>query len=169
MGSKWVFCIKWGPNGAIQKYKACVIMQGFTQIEGVDYDKTFMPVAKLSSLRAILAIAVEHDLEVHQMDVKSAYLNGELEEEIFMEPPPGFNIPKGMVLRLVKVVYRTKQGGQVWYKNIKTRLESMGYAHTEANHAMFTCFWDSKITIIALYIDDFTMACKDLEVIKHDK
>ena len=113
VGSKWVFHIKWGPDGAIQKYKAHVVAQGFTQIEGVDYNETFAPVAKLSFLQAILAIAAEHDLEVHQMDVKSAYLNRELEEEIFMEPPPGFNIPKGMVLQLIKAVYRTKQGSQV--------------------------------------------------------
>ena len=98
VGSKWVFQIKRGPDGAIQKYKARVVTQGFTQIEGIDYNKTFAPVAKLSSLQAILAIAVEYNLEVHQMDVKSAYLNDELEEEIFMEPPPGFNIPDGMVL-----------------------------------------------------------------------
>jgi hypothetical protein len=111
VGSKWVFCIKRGPDGEIQKYKARVVAQGFTQIEGIDYDEMFVPVAKFASLRAILAIAAECDLEVQQMDVKSAYLNGELKEEIFMEPPPGFDVPDSMVLRLVKAVYSTKQGG----------------------------------------------------------
>ena len=77
----------------------------------ISIDKTFAPVAKLSSLRTILAIAAEHDLEIHQMDVKCAYLNGELEEEIFMELPPGFNAPGNMVFRLQKAVYGTKQGG----------------------------------------------------------
>jgi hypothetical protein len=87
VGSKWVFRIKRGPDGTIQKYKAWVVAQGFTQIEGIDYDETFAPVAKLASLRAILAIAAERDLELHQMDVKSAYLNGSLSNEIFMSPP----------------------------------------------------------------------------------
>jgi Reverse transcriptase (RNA-dependent DNA polymerase) len=84
-------------------------------------------VAKLSSLRVILALAAENDLEVHQMDVKSAYLNGRLHEEIYMEPPPGFDIPTGMVFRLIKAVYRTKQGGRVWYDDIRSRLSQMGY------------------------------------------
>ena len=101
VGSKWVFRIKRSPDGAIQKYKARIITQGFSQIEGIDYDETFAPVAKFASLHMILALATEHNLEVQQMDVKSAYLNGELKEEIFMEAPPGFEIPAGMVLRLV--------------------------------------------------------------------
>ena len=111
--SKWVFCIKRGPDGTIQKYKARVVAQGFTQIEGINYNETFTPVAKLTSLHAILTIAAKRDLELHQMDIKSAYLNGNLSNEIFMSPPPGFNIPDGMVLRLIKAVYGTKQGGHV--------------------------------------------------------
>ena len=71
------------------------------------------------------------------MDVKSAYLNEKLEEEIYMEPPPGFDIPEGMVLKLNKAVYGTKQGGRVWYKNVKAELNKMGYHRTEANHAVF--------------------------------
>ena len=102
-------------------------MQGFTQVEGINFDKTFMPIAKLSLLCTILALAAELNLEVHQMDVKSAYLHGKLEEEIYMEPPPGFNIPEDMVLKLNKAVYRTKQGSHVWYKNVKAELERMGY------------------------------------------
>jgi reverse transcriptase-like protein len=82
-----------------------------TQIEGIDYNKTFAPMAKLASLRAILVLSNEHDLEVHQMDVKSAYFNGALKEEMYMEAPSGFDILDGMVLRLVKAVYGTKQGG----------------------------------------------------------
>ena len=144
-------------------------MQGFTQIEGVDYDEIFVPVAKLSSLQAILAIAAEYNLEVHQMDIKSTYLNGELEEEIFMEPPLSFDIPDGMVLRLIKAIYGTKQEGCVWYNNIRTTLKTMGYTCTESDHAIFIHFQDGKVSIIALYVDDFTMACEDLAIIEQDK
>ena len=112
VGSKWVFHIKQGPNREVQKYKARVVAQGFSQIEGINYNETFAPVTKFPSLCTILAIAAEQDLEVHQMDMKSAYLNGELREEIFMEAPAGFNIPEGMVLQLIKAVYGTKQGGR---------------------------------------------------------
>jgi len=169
MGSKWVFHIKQGPDNSIQKYKARIVAQGFTQIEGIDYDKTFMPVAKLASLCIILVLANEYNLEVHQMDIKSAYLNGKLQEEIFMAPPPGFDVPDGMVLRLVKAVYGTKQGGHVWYDDIKLTLQSMGYAHTEADHAVFTCSKNANLSVIALYVDDITMASKSLQTINQDK
>lgn len=169
VGSRWVFRIKRGPDGAILKYKARIVAQGFTQIEGVDYDETFAPVAKLTSLRVILALTAEHDLEVHQMDVKSAYLNGELKEEIYMEPPPGFSTPEGMVFRLVKAVYGTKQGGRVWYEDIRGTLEEMGYRHTEADHAVFIRTTDSFPSILALYVDDITMASKDISSIERDK
>jgi hypothetical protein len=80
-------------------------------VEGLDYDQTFMPVMKFASFCTVLAIAAECNWEIHQMDVKATYLNGKLEEEIFMQPPPGFDIPGGMVLKLIKAVYSTKQGG----------------------------------------------------------
>jgi hypothetical protein len=169
LGSKWVLRIKRGPDGAIQKYKARVVAQGFTQIEGVDYDETFAPVAKLASLRAVLALATELNWEIHQMDVKAAYLNGALEEDIFMAPPPGFDIPEGMVLKLKKAVYGTKQGGRVWYKNVKAELEEMGYERTESDHGVFVRFRDGVVSIILLYVDDFTMVCKDIKAIEGDK
>src|SRR6266851_7828879 len=111
VGSKWVFHVKQGPDGTIQKYKARLVAQGFTQVEGIDFDQTFAPVAKFSSLYTIFTLATEHDLEIHQMDVKATYLNADLNEEIYMEAPPGFDIPNGHVLRLKKGVYGTKQGG----------------------------------------------------------
>ena len=103
------------------------------------------------------------------MDVKLAYLNGKLEEEIYMEPPSGFGISEGMVLKLNKVVYGTKQGSRVWYKNMKVELESMGYTRTKADHAVFVCYQDGIVSIIVLYIDDFTLVCKDIKVILCDK
>jgi hypothetical protein len=169
VGSKWVFRIKRGPDGSIQKYKARVVAQGFTQIEGIDYDETFAPVAKLASLRAILAIAAERNLELHQMDVKSAYLNGSLSNELFMSPPPGFNVPDGMVLRLIKAVYGTKQGGRVWYEEISGTLRDMGYTRTDADHAVFTRGAGSALSIIALYVDDITMVATTLASINRDK
>jgi hypothetical protein len=96
--SKWVFRIKWGPNGSIQKHKARIIAQGFMQVEGINFNQTFAPVAKFSSLRTVFALTAEHDLELHQMDVKATYLN--------------------TILKLKKGMYGTKQGSCVWYENM---------------------------------------------------
>jgi hypothetical protein len=169
VGSRWVFRVKRGPDGTVQKYKARVVAQGFTQIEGIDYDETFAPVAKLASLRTILALSAEFNLFLHQMDVKSAYLNAALSEEIFMEAPPGFDVPEGTVLRLIKAVYGTKQGGRVWYDEIRSTLESMGYLRTESDHAVFTRGKGVNLCIVALYVDDITMASRHLEDIERDK
>ena len=134
------------------------------QIEGVDYDETFVLVAKLAFLCMILALAAERNLELQQMDVKSTYLNEDLCEEIFMEAPPGFDIPGSMVLCLIKVVYGTKQGGRVWYEKISEKLGTMGYQHTEPDYAVFTSA-RGDASIIALYVDDITMAGANLKAI----
>ena len=100
IGSKWVYYKKYGPNGKIQKYKAHVITQGFTQVEGIDFDKTFSLVANPFLLYTILALAAKLNLKVYQIDVKLAYLNGKLEEEVYIDPPPGFGILEGTVAPL---------------------------------------------------------------------
>jgi len=157
VGSKWVLRIKCGPDGQVQKYKARIVAQGFTQVKGLNYDQTFAPVVKLSTFRAILAIAVQQNLTIHQMDVKAAYLNGKLKEEIHMEAPPGLEIPEGMVLRLNRAVYGTKQGGRVWYEDVCSTMAEMGYTRIEADHAVFIQRRGDVLSIIALYVDDFKL------------
>jgi hypothetical protein len=103
------------------------------------------------------------------MDVKAAYLNGVLKEEIYMEPPPGFDVPEGMVLHLIKAVYSTKQGGRVWYLDVKETLEEMGYVRTSADHAVFICYRDGIVSIIIIYVDNFGIASNSLESIEKDK
>ena len=109
VGSKWVFRMKHGPNGQIEQYKARVVTQGFSQVEGIDYNETFMPVTKFNSIRLLLALAACYDWEIHQMDVKSAFLNGELDEEIYMRPLPGYKAAPNTVWRLKKALYSLKQ------------------------------------------------------------
>jgi hypothetical protein len=170
VGSKWVFRIKRGPDSTIQKYKARLIAQGFTQVEGINFNQTFAPVAKFSSLRTIFALTAEHDLEVHQMDIKAAYLNANLNEEIYMEAPPGFDIPDGHVLRLKKGVYGTKQGGCVWYIDFSGTLSTLGYTPTQADHAIFIRKSpDNFPDVISTYVDDMGLISKSLERINQDK
>ena len=97
---KWVYRIKYNSDGKVSRYKARVVARGFNQIEGLDFDETYAPVTRLETIRLLLAIAVEKDWEIRQVDVKTAYLYGDLDEEIYMQPPPGYGVPEGHVLRL---------------------------------------------------------------------
>ena len=126
--------------------------------------------AKFSSLCTILTLATEHNLEVHQMDVKAAYLNADLNEEIYIEVPPSFNIPEGHVLRLKKGVYGTRQGRHVWYINFCGMLITLSYMPSEADHAIFICESpDTFPDIITTYVDDTELISESLERINWDK
>ena len=102
VGSKWVFTIKYNADGSVERYKARLVTRGFTQTYGLDYEETFAPVAKLNIVRVLLSLAANLDWSLRQFDVKNAFLNGELEEEVFMEVPPGFKEMKkdGIVCKL---------------------------------------------------------------------
>jgi Reverse transcriptase (RNA-dependent DNA polymerase) len=105
VGSQWTFKLKCGPDGEIVLYKAWLAAKGYSEVPGVDFDETFMLALKKLSLLALLAYAAHLNLKIHQMDVKSAFLNGILKEEIYMEVPPGLPIPDGMVFHLKKTIY----------------------------------------------------------------
>ena len=157
IGSKWVFCVKHGPDRGIQKYKARIVAQGFTQVKGLNYDQMFAPVVKLSTFCTILAIATQQNLTIHQMDVKSAYLNSKIKEEIYMEAPPSLEIPEGMVLRLNRAVYSTKQGSHMWYEDVCMALTKLSYKCIEADHTVFIWHIGDILSILALYVDDFNL------------
>ena len=107
LGYKWIFKMKLKVDGSIDKYKVRLVVKGYKQKEGVDYFDTYSPVTRITSIRMLMAIAVLHNLEIHQMDVKSTFLNGELNDEIYMEQPEGFIVPsqEKKVCRLVKSLY----------------------------------------------------------------
>jgi hypothetical protein len=114
VSNKWVFKVKRLPNGRIDRYKVRLVARGFSQQYGIDYYEIFAPVVRIESLRILLAIAVREDLKVHQMDVVTAYLAGELEEEIYMEPPAGLSNSAQKVYKLRKGLYGLKQSARVW-------------------------------------------------------
>lgn len=159
---KWVFAIKRGPDGEIVKYKARLVAKGFTQIEGVDYTETFAPVSKFTSIRALLAFAAQEDLDIHQMDVKSAFLNGELTEEIYMKCPPGFNPGAGLVWRLWKSLYGLKQASRQWYKRLHEEFAAMGFVRSEYDHAVFFKKESDTFIICAVYVDDMLLVTNDV-------
>lgn len=164
IGCKWVYRLKLTIDRAIDKYKARLVARGFTQVYGVDYTETFAPVARLSSLRVILAYATRYDWPIDVFDFNSAFLNGELDpsDELYMEQPPGFEVTsdKGrpMVLRLRKALYGLKQGGRTWYETICKMLKEEKFVRTEADQAVFVMRQGPHQLVLAIHVDDCTMA-----------
>ena len=156
VGSKWVFRIKRKADGAIEKYKARLVARGFTQKFGIDYFDTFSPVARLASFRYILAIAARNDWDIDTFDFNGAYLNGELDpnEEIYLQPPPGYDIEGEYVKRLHKSLYGLKQAGRKWYDTLSRALTDLGFQVNQSDPGIFSAHDAEHITILAIHVDD---------------
>ena len=122
---KWVFKCKLGEDGSILRHKAHLVAQGYSQRPGLDYKETFSPVARFESVRAVLALAAQMDLKIHQMDVATAFLNGELQELVYMNQPKGFveNGKEEMVCRLRRSIYGLKQSPRCWNSALDEHLK----------------------------------------------
>ena len=157
VASKWVFRTKRNSEGEITRYKARVVAKGYTQVEGLDYDETFAPVVKYPTIRALLALAAALNLEMRQLDVKTAFLHGDLKEEIYMSCPPGFEAIADKVLHLLKSIYGLKQASREWYQKLKKEFESMGFTRAESDHALFYKTEGDTLLIVAVYVDDMLL------------
>ena len=155
---KWVYRVKYDADGNITHYKARLVARGFSQVFGIDYTETYAPVTRLETIRLLFALAVENDWEVCQIDVKTAYLYGELDEEIFMEPPEGQDIPKGNVLLLRKAIYSLKQASRQWYRKLHDTMAKFDLKlvknepHTFVAHKVVNGV--NRTLIIPIYVDD---------------
>lgn len=161
---KWVFTVKYNADGSIERYKARLVAKGFTQTYGTDYQETFAPVAKLKSVRILLSLAVQNDWPLYQLDIKNAFLNGELEEEVFMELPPGFEgkYEYGKVCRLRKSIYGLKQSSRTWFKRFGEVVKRHGYKQSQADDSMFYKHSKSgKKSILIVYVDDIVLTGDD--------
>ena len=172
IGSRWVFRVKHNPDGSIERYKARLVAKGFAQRPGFDFTETFAPTPKWAALRAVLAIAALEDLELESVDISSAYLNGELEEEVYMHQPEGF-VEKGndWYWRLLKSLYGLKQAGRCWHKKLNEVLELLGFRRTVCEHSIWIFQRGDVRIIIPVFIDDMTIAAKskqDVQKVKDD-
>src|SRR3954463_9120770 len=134
---KWIFKIKTKADGSVDRYKARLVARGFTQEYGIDYEETFAPVAKMTSIRTIIASAAALHWPLYQMDVKNAFLNGDLSEVIYMQPPRGIAAPADHVCRLCRALYELKQAPYAWFERFSQSLLSICYTQSTEDYAMF--------------------------------
>ncbi|WZY94078.1 hypothetical protein YC2023_066407 [Brassica napus] len=163
VSSRWIFTIKYLANGEIDRRKTRLVARGFTQTYGEDYIDTFAPVAKLHTIRIVLSIATNLEWDLWQMDVKNAFLQGELEDEVYMHPPPGLEhlVKPGNVLRLKKAIYGLKQSPRAWYRKLSTTLNGRGFRKSELDHTLFTLTGPSGSIVILVYVDDLIITGSD--------
>ncbi|WJX83468.1 hypothetical protein P8452_66129 [Trifolium repens] len=156
IGTKWVYRNKFDESGVVTRNKARLVAQGYSQIEGVDFDETFAPVARLESIRLLLGVACILKFKLFQMDVKSAFLNGYLNEEVYVEQPKGFVDPNypDHVYRLKKALYGLKQAPRAWYERLTKFLVQQGYRKGETDKTLFVREEKGKFVIAQIYVDD---------------
>ncbi|KAL1220950.1 Retrovirus-related Pol polyprotein from transposon RE2 [Cardamine amara subsp. amara] len=169
VGCRWVYTIKYTSTGEIERYKARLVAKGYTQKYEVDYTETFAPVAKLHSVRVLLSIATNLCWDLWQMDVKNAFLQGELKEEVYMVLPEGVIIGKNRVCKLKKAIYGLKQSPRAWYHKLSGCLLENGFRKFEADHTLFTAQGEKGIVAVLVYVDDIIITGDDIEGIKRVK
>ncbi len=163
---KWVFKIKRDALGNIERYKARLVAKGFAQREGVDFSEVFAPVSKHTTFRTLLSIVASDDLELHQVDVTTAFLNGELEEDIFMKQPPGFETgPPGTVCHLRRSLYGLRQAPRAWYTKLTAVLEEMGFVASVADPGLFILINIAGTSYMLVWVDDLLIATQTKETV----
>ncbi|SCZ92929.1 BZ3500_MvSof-1268-A1-R1_C114g00623 [Microbotryum saponariae] len=165
--SKFVWKTKRNALGEVTGHKARLVAQGNRQRDGIDFNETFAPVARFSSIRSLLALAAANGLHVHQADIDKAYLHGDLDHDIWMTAPRGFDLPSDKVLRLRRSIYGLKQAGRIWNRHIDASLRALGYTATGTDHCVYSWLDDRQCPhYIALYVDDLLMISPELAEIE---
>ena len=168
VGNCWVYRIKTNSDGTVNKYKARLATQGFSQKPHLDYTETFAPVAKFASLWVLLAIAAAEDMEVHHVDVSSAFLNGDLEEATYMAQLEGFVAPgqEHLVCHLKRSIYGLKQSPRQWYQKLHNTFTDLGFPCCASDHCVWIWAKDGIKVVIPAYVDDLTVSCNNPPAMK---
>lgn len=163
--NRWVYKIKERPDGSIDRYKARLVVRGFTQEYGIDYQETFSPVVKFTSVRAILALAASRKMTLKQFDVKTAFLNGVLEENVFMSQPIGYDDGTERVCKLNKSLFGLKQASRCWNRRFTEFINRLEFRTSESDPCVFVYDGDGGLMILVIYVDDGLIAAENGKVI----
>ena len=164
VGSRSIYKVKQEANRSVEKYKARFVARGFSQIKGIDYEETFAPVARYSSIRTILVLSAQMGWHIHQMDVNTVFLNKVIEEEVYIEQPEGFEIfsSESHVCRLKRALYGLKQAPRAWYTWIYSDFTELGFSKSEVDPNIYQIVAEGKLLIIVLYVDDLILTSDEL-------
>jgi hypothetical protein len=167
IGCRWVFLIKRKKDGSVDRFKARLVAKGYAQRPGFDFTDTFAPTAKWATLRAVLALAALEDMELESVDISSAFLNGELDEEVYLEQPEGFHQgARDEFLLLLKGLYGLRQSPRIWHKKLNAVLVSFGFKQVLCDHSIWVYLKDGVKIILPVFVDDMTIASKSKEAIQ---
>ncbi|WVZ93453.1 hypothetical protein U9M48_039431 [Paspalum notatum var. saurae] len=168
IGTKWVFRNKQDDEGNIVRNKARLVAKGYSQVEGIYFGETFAPVARLEAIRFLLAYATHHDMKLYQMDMKSAFLNGYINELDYVEQPLGFEDPNNPnhVYRLFKALYGLKQASRAWYERLRDFLIEKGFKIGRVDTTLFTMKMDDDLFFCQVYVDDIIFGSTNEDLCK---
>ncbi|KAI5748286.1 hypothetical protein M8J77_023876 [Diaphorina citri] len=165
LSSKWVYAYKEHEFGE-EKYKARLVVRGFAQDdETFSFDEIYSPVAKMTTIRTLLAVAVEKDLHLHQLDVNTAFLNGHLENDVYLYPPKGLDVENGTVLKLNKALYGLKQASYCWNKRLNETLQNLNFKRSEKDYCLYTLNNNGEMLYLIVFVDDIILASKSIDLI----
>jgi hypothetical protein len=167
VGCKWVYKIKYDSKGNVERFKVRLVMKGFTQREGIDYNETFSPVSCKDSFRIIVALVAHYDLELHQIDVKTTFLNGDLEENVYMAQPKGFVMEgkESMGCRLKKSIYGLKQASIQWYLKFDRTIRNFGFQENVEDNCVYAKFKNRKYIFLIMFVDNILLASGDINLL----
>uniref|UniRef100_A0A803QIC3 Reverse transcriptase Ty1/copia-type domain-containing protein n=1 Tax=Cannabis sativa TaxID=3483 RepID=A0A803QIC3_CANSA len=171
IGCRWVYKIKYNSDRSVERCKARLVAQGYTQQEGLDFFDTFSPVAKMVTFKLLLAIATIKQWHTLQLDVDNTFLNGDLNEEVYMELPKGLNLPESMdqnsnlVCKLNKSIYGLKQSSRKWYRKLSDALIQEGFTQYKADYTLFTKGHNESFIALLVYVDDIILARPNLQLL----
>jgi Reverse transcriptase (RNA-dependent DNA polymerase) len=171
VGCRWIYKIKYNSNGSIERYKARLVAKGYTQTYGIDYKETFALVAKMNTIRVLLSVVVNLDWKLYQMDVKNIFLQGTLEDEVYMNLPPGHpkENDKNLACKLNKSIYGLKQSLREWYAKLRSALVSFKFKVSNSDHSMFFKHNTQSTIIVLIYVDDIIITGNDTNEIYNVK